>query len=133
MKKTVLSAMIFTLPVLSFANSTTASQASLDLSAMGVGHVLQGSSEVLASAGILTITAVQVSGDFLMVTLRAAKSAASTTIRVSRHAVGHLSLAAGQLVQVSMTGSGYILQESGKVLAFIPNSIGKAMLFNEFV
>jgi hypothetical protein len=37
----------------------------------------------------------------------------------------------GTVVQTSATAAGVILSTAGKVLAFIPNEIGKALMHNE--
>jgi hypothetical protein len=37
----------------------------------------------------------------------------------------------GSLVMVSVIGAGTVLSAAGEVIAFIPNAIGRALLYNE--
>ena len=55
----------------------------------------------------------------------------SAVVKVSGQAAGALSVGVGTVVQTSVIGAGVILSAAGKVLAFIPNEIGKALMHNE--
>jgi hypothetical protein len=44
-----------------------------------------------------------------------------------------VSVAAGTAVAVTALSAGWILSSAGKAIAFIPNEIGKALLYNERV
>ena len=52
-------------------------------------------------------------------------------VKVSGQAAGALSVGVGTVVETSAIGAGVILSTAGKVLAFIPNEIGKTLMHNE--
>ena len=49
----------------------------------------------------------------------------------SSSAAAGASVGVGTVVQTSVIGAGVILSAAGKVLAFIPNEIGKSLMHNE--
>ena len=46
-------------------------------------------------------------------------------------AAGGLSVAAGTAIVVTAFSAGWVLSTAGKALAYIPNEIGQALLYNE--
>ena len=50
---------------------------------------------------------------------------------VTAMAAGGLSVAAGTAITVSAFSAGWVLSAAGQAIAFIPNEIGKALLYNE--
>lgn len=107
-----------------------ASVASTDLSAQGISQVVDGSANLFAAGSQLVIVAVRTVGDITYISLKAAGQSAVTTIQVSRHVAGHSLLAAGQSVKVVTTGTGMILTSAGRLIAFVPNELGKSLLFS---
>lgn len=105
-----------------------ASTLSQELSAQGMGQVVQGSSQLLQAGSLLPITALETIGNITYVTLKAAEASTTVTIQVAKNVTGGVLLGAGQVVQVIGTGSGTLLTTSGRVLAYIPNQAGKALL-----
>ena len=79
-----------------------------------------GASVVVASA-----TAV---GDGIEIVLESAGQASRATVRLSGEAARGLSIGAGTVLQVVAMSTGQALVLSGKVLAFIPNEAGQALL-----
>ena len=88
----------------------------LGLSAIGVG-----------SAFIVT-GIVEGAGDSVQVVLKGVGNSVAATINVSKSAAQSLALSVGTTVQLSAEASGTVLIASGKVIAFIPNELGKALL-----
>lgn len=117
------------LPGLSFA-STELSNASLALSQYGSTQIISGSANIIQAGSVLSVSAVRTVGDVSYITLKAIGTSATTTLRVGRLASGHILLGFGQLVKVVGTASGQLLTSAGHVLAFIPNQMGRALLFN---
>jgi len=103
---------------------TSASAASIGaslLTASAVGWTAYSGSE-------FTVKAVQASGDGLVLVLQSASSAAETSARVSAEAVQAASVGVGTSVRVVAESTGYSLMAAGKLLAFVPNEIGRALL-----
>ncbi|KTC96155.1 hypothetical protein [Legionella erythra] len=114
-----------------FANGgSEASMASTDLSREGVSQIVKGSANLFAAGSQLVIVAVKTVGDITCISLKVAGQSAVTTIQVSSHVAGHSLLAAGQLVRVVTTGTGVILTAAGRLIAFIPNEVGKSLIYS---
>jgi hypothetical protein len=89
---------------------------------------------VLLSAGAtLTIVAVEASATGALCVLERASDGARTTLRLSGQAAGGLSLAAGTVVVVTAVSTGWVLSTASRAIAFVPNEIGNALLYNERV
>lgn len=119
------------------------SEASLVLSALPVASVVAavsgGASEevvaiplFLSAAGAsVVIEAVESSATGVTYVLKNVADGTSAVVKVSGQAAGALSVGVGTVVQTSATAAGVILSAAGKVLAFIPNEIGKSLMHNE--
>jgi hypothetical protein len=89
---------------------------------------------VLLSAGaVLTIVAVEASATGAVWVLERASDGARSTLRLSAQAAGGLSVVAGTAVVCSVMSTGWVLSAAGAAIAFIPNEIGAALLYNERV
>ncbi len=98
------------------------------LMAVGSIVVVGGSMSVLAGASNVVVASVEAVGDGVVVVLKGASDASRTTLRFSTKAAREASLVAGSAVSVTVIASGYLLVAAGKVLAFIPNEAGKALI-----
>ena len=112
--------------------STDLSNAS-ELVAEGSATVVVGSLSAVAASGTVVVASVEAAGDASVVVLAGASDAAQATVRLSGRAAREASLVAGASVSVVATSTGCLLIASGKVLAFIPNEIGKALLHHSRV
>lgn len=119
------------------------SETSLALSALPVASVVAaasgGASEdvvavplflSLAGASVV-VESVESTAKGVTYVLKNVADGASAVVKVSGQAVGALSVGVGTVVQTSVVGAGVILSAAGKVLAFIPNEIGKSLMHNE--
>jgi zona occludens toxin (predicted ATPase) len=121
------------------------SDASVALSLMPVASVVVAASAVGASAtaavalpaalsvagSTLTVVAVEASADGTVYVLERASDGARASIKVAGRAANGVSNAVGTSVVVSVIGTGVVLSAAGEVLAFVPNAIGRALLYNE--
>ncbi|WP_156116627.1 hypothetical protein [Massilia sp. 9096] len=106
------------------ADASTPSTMSVDASAM----VVTGSLLSVAAAGSAVVASVEVVGDGIDLVLDAAGQASVATVKLSAGAARGISLAAGTTLQVAALSTGTALVASGRVIAFIPNAAGKALL-----
>jgi hypothetical protein len=116
-----------------FAAGSEASEASVNLSAEGSGHIVNGSANIIQGGAKLTVASIQTIHNATYITLRLVGESVTTTIQVSSQLVGHASLFVGQAVQVSTTLVGNFLIASGQVLAFLPNEIGRSLVYNQII
>lgn len=87
---------------------------------------------MLISAGaVLTVVAVEASAEGTVWILERASDGARASITLPAMAAGGLSMAAGTAITVSAFSAGWVLSAAGKALAYIPNAIGEALLYNE--
>lgn len=134
--------------VLGLAAAPTAraqSDASLMLSALPIASVVVGTAaSVGASATVVALpVALSVEGAKLIVKgvqasakgtvwlLESASDGAVASIELSAGALGASAAGVGTAILVSVVGTGVLLSAAGEVIAFIPNEIGKALLYNE--
>jgi hypothetical protein len=99
-----------------------------DIVAEGSALVVVGSLSALAASGTVLVDSVEAAGDASVLVLAAASGAGQATVRISGRAAREASLVAGASVRVVAMSSGCLLVAAGKVLAFFPNEIGKALL-----
>jgi hypothetical protein len=67
------------------------------------------------------------------VVLEKAADGSKATVQFSGKALEGMSLAAGMAVEVVAMAAGHALVASGKVIAFLPNEAGKALLHHSRV
>jgi hypothetical protein len=88
--------------------------------------IVAGSVEVIAASHTLTVQAVNIAADSIIVVLKGAS--ASVSVHVASELAGHLSKAVGATVDVVTESSGYALMYMGKMIAFIPNEVSENLL-----
>ncbi len=124
-----------------------AARAQSELSAISVAPVALSATAVSAAGAALSVApaALLVSGvTLVVVSVEVVGSAtvwvlarASDGVRISLRTAGRLAeglaVSAGTAVSVTVIGTGVVLSALGEAIAFIPNEIGKALLYNERV
>ena len=126
-------------PVL--AQSTKASEAS-GLAATSIlaspvlsleGRPLE-ASVALGLGGVFTVVAVaEGASEVVSLTIKGVEAGSSLIVKASSAAVKGASVAVGASVRVVAESTGYALMASGQLLAFIPNAIGQALLYQSQV
>ena len=95
---------------------------------MASGIVLLGSMSMLAASGQVVVTGMETVADGSVLALKGASDAGAASIKLSGEAARGLSLAAGTVLDVVAVSTGHALLLSGKIIAYIPNEIGKSLL-----
>ena len=65
--------------------------------------------------------------------MESASDGAQASVRLAGRAASGAVMGLGTVVAVSVIGTGVLLSTAGEVLAFIPNELGRALLYNEKV
>lgn len=86
---------------------------------------------LLSAGAALSVVAVEAASDGTVWVLERASDGARMSVTLSGAVVGGVSLAAGTAVAVTAVSAGWVLSAAGRAIAFIPNEIGKALLYNE--
>ncbi len=111
------------------ANSITdSSRASISASVALPVMLVGGTSQFFKDAGQLSVTLVKTTGNVSTITLRGLASGAEASVQVSSKAIEGSAVLAGAVLQTSLSATGTLLIASGKVLMFVPNETGKALL-----
>jgi hypothetical protein len=84
-----------------------------------------------AAGAVLVVKTVEVSARGSVYVLERVSDGARVSIEIVGRGMGQVSLATGTLVTVSVVGAGVVLSAAGEAIAFIPNAIGQALLYNE--
>jgi hypothetical protein len=108
------------------AQSMTPSEASA-LSALPIAMVLAAPSIIIGSGVVLTVVAVEASARGTIWILERA----SDGVRLSLEFIGASVVALGTAVVITAISTGWILSNASRALAFVPNEIGAALLYNE--
>jgi hypothetical protein len=88
-------------------------------------------SMLIAGGAVLTVVSVQASAVGTVWVLERASDGARATLHFSGHVAQGALLSAGTAVAVTALASGYVLSAAGQAIAFIPNELGRALIYNE--
>ena len=129
-RKIALAALLVT--TLATAQAQSVSEASA-LSALPIAVSVAAPVMLLSAGAALTVVAVQASVVGTVWVLERASDGARATLKLSAQAARGLSVAAGTVVVVTAVSTGWVLSTASEAIAFIPNEIGAALLYNERV
>jgi hypothetical protein len=101
------------------------------LSLLPVAVSVAAPSAVLVGGAMLTVVAVEASATGTVLLLERASDGARATLHFSGHVAQGAVLSIGGAVLITAVASGWVLSAAGQAIAFIPNEIGRALLYNE--
>lgn len=102
-------------------------RASGDLS-LASAVIIGGSVLLTSGAGELVVRSVEASGDAVTVVAHGVSDASELVLRMSADLAGTLSIATGSVMTAIAHGTGTLLVHAGKVVAFLPNELGRELL-----
>lgn len=88
---------------------------------------------LFASGAALTVVGVEASAEGTAWVLERASDGARFSLTVSGAVVGGASLRVGTAVTAVACSAGWVLSAAGRAIAFVPNEIGRALMYNERV
>lgn len=133
MKALTFALLLATTPVFAAEDASSGLSNASELVAEGSAMVVYGSLSALAASGQVLVASVETTADASVVVLAGASDASRATVRLSGKAAREASLVAGTSVALLAASTGYVLVAAGKVIAFIPNEVGKALLHHSKV
>ena len=86
---------------------------------------------LLSAGAVFTVVAVNAVSEGTVWVLERASDGTRASITLSGQVVGGASVLSGAVVVTTAISAGWVLSTAGRVIAFIPNEIGKALLYNE--
>ncbi|MES3014946.1 MAG: hypothetical protein V4750_14620 [Pseudomonadota bacterium] len=134
-RRRLVSATVAALLTINLATAQAQSEASAlsALSALPIAVSVTAPVMILSAGVTLTVVAVEASASGAVWVLERASDGARATVKLSAQAAGGLSVAAGTVVVVTAVSTGWVLSTASRAIAFIPNEIGAALLYNERV
>jgi hypothetical protein len=88
---------------------------------------------VLSGGAALTVVAVQASASGTVWVLERASDGARGSVMLSADVARGASLLVGSAVIVTAVSAGWVLSTAGKVIAFVPNELGRGLMHHERV
>ena len=86
---------------------------------------------VLSGGAMLTIVSVEATSVGAVWVLERASDGARASIRLVGRGIAGASVAAGTAVVVTAVSTGWVLSSASEAIAFLPNELGAALLYNE--
>lgn len=114
-------------PAFALDPSAASSNASVAAS-QTIAVVVSGSASVLAAGSILTVMAVEKTGEAVVLILKGASETATVSVRIGTDLSGQASVALGTTVSIVAESTGQALVASGKIIGFIPNAVGQSLI-----
>ena len=113
------------------AHAQTAVSEASALSTLPIAVSVAAPVMVLSAGATLTVVAVEASTTGAVWIVERASDGARATLRLSAQTAKGLSVAAGAIVYVTAVSTGWVLSTASAAIAFVPNEIGAALLYNE--
>ncbi len=138
MKKLILVVAVAVAAAVSLALASTAqahnglSEASA-LSMLPIAVSVAAPVALLSAGAAFTVVAVSAVAEGTVWVLERASDGARMSLTLSGQVVGGVSVLVGAAVVTTAFSAGWVLSAAGKAIAFIPNEVGKALLYNERV
>ena len=111
------------------------------LSALPVASIVGGSAvagslvavplALSVTGAVLTVTAVEASANGVVLVLERASDGAQASVELLGRGLAGLAIGVGSVVGCSVIGTGVVLSVASEAIAFIPNTLGRALLHDE--
>lgn len=126
------SVLTLAVPAAAQSDASRASTNGSEALSRATGSIVAGTASLIVVGSILVVDAIETAGESVVVVLKGVgqgvSEASTVSVKVAASVVGNASLAIGSSVKVVAEASGHALYLSGKLIAFIPNEIGKSLV-----
>jgi hypothetical protein len=113
------------------ARAQGAASAASALSMLPVAVSVAAPAALLSAGAVFTVVAVSVVAEGTVWVLERASDGARFSVTLAGAAVAGVSVVAGTAVVSTAIAAGWVLSAAGQAIAFIPNELGKALMYNE--
>lgn len=86
---------------------------------------------LLSAGAALTVVSVEATSIGAIWVLERASDGARASVRLAGRGIAGASVAAGTAIAVTAISTGWVLSAASEAIAFVPNEIGAALLYNE--
>lgn len=112
--------------------SARASEMSVATLSTATGVLVVGSLSAVVLSGQAVVTGIEAVGESVVVTVAASaegvSAASGATLRLSGRAAQEAGVAVGSVLMVSAVTTGIVLRSAGRIVCFIPNERGRALI-----
>ena len=121
----------------SLAIAATAARAQSDvaeastLSTLPIAVSVAAPVAVLSTGAALTVVAVEATSTGVVWVLERTADGTRASVEFVGRGAADLSVAAGTVVVATAVSTGWVLAAAGEAIAFVPNELGRALLYNE--
>jgi hypothetical protein len=126
-----IAAVALALAPLAHAQSTTASQGLSSASAASIaasGLVVRGSLAGAEASGQFLVASIETVGESTVIVLRGVSNATEASVQLAGHLARDMAISVGTVVTVLAEAVGYALLAGGRLIAYVPNEAGRALL-----
>jgi hypothetical protein len=109
---------------------STISEASA-LSALPIAVSVAAPVAVLSAGAALTLVTIEATSSGAVWVLERGSDGARASVRLVGRGLAGASLAAGTAIVCTALSTGWVLSAAGEAIAFVPNELGRALLYNE--
>lgn len=110
-------------------DSTAASAEASQAAIAGSGMIVNGSANLIRAGTALTIAGITTAADTSVIVLRDVATGSEASVRIGVDVAQAGSLAVGQTVSVVAEATGMSLMAGGRLVAFVPNEVGRALVY----
>jgi hypothetical protein len=110
-------------------DSTTASAEASRTAIAGSGMIVRGSAELVRAGASFVVAGISVTSDTSVIVLRDLASGSQTSVRIAADVVRAVSIDVGDTVSAVAETTGVSLIAGGRLVAFIPNEVGRALVY----
>ncbi|MEO6363487.1 MAG: hypothetical protein ABIO71_09685 [Caldimonas sp.] len=86
---------------------------------------------ILSGGAALSVVAVEATSIGTIWVLERASDGARASVQLVGRGIAGVSVAVGTAVAVTVLSTGWVLSAAGEAIAFVPNELGRALLYNE--
>jgi len=120
---------------LAFSSAQAGAQSTISdasaVSALPIAVSIAAPVAVLSAGAALTVVSVEATSTGAIWVLERAADGTRASVRLVGRGVAGASVAAGTVVVATALSTGWVLSAAGEAIAFIPNELGRALLYNE--
>ena len=109
---------------------STASEASA-LSTLPIAVSVAAPVAILSTGAALTVVAVEATSTGVVWVLERSADGVRASVRLVGRGAAEASIAVGTVVVATAVSTGWVLAAAGEAIAFVPNELGRALLYNE--
>jgi hypothetical protein len=109
---------------------STASDASA-LSTLPIAVSVAAPVAILSTGAALTVVAVEATSTGVVWVLERSADGVRASVQLVGRGAAEASIAVGTVVVATAVSAGWVLAAAGEAIAFIPNELGRALLYNE--